>query len=263
MPAIDTHAIGSFCWSELVTPDVDASLVFYGALFGWEPEEGDLGDASRYVRCNLNGRPVSAMVQMSEEELSFQIAPYWAAYTQVAQTEDILAKATELGGTQVEGPIQVPGAGTLGGIEGPDGARLCLWQPDGFSGCGWNREIGIAVWYELWTREPDASRDFYAGLLDWTAVQQDMGETTYTSFIKDGEGRAGLAEMTDAQADYPAQWMIYIAVANIDATLEAAQALDATVLMPPTELPSVGRMATLRDPQGGLFSVIQMFDLQR
>ena len=69
--------------------------------------------------------------------------------------------------------------------------------------------------------------------------------------------------MTDAQADYPAQWMIYIAVANIDATLEAAQALDATVLMPPTELPSVGRMATLRDPQGGLFSVIQMFDLQR
>ena len=69
MPAIDTHSAGSFCWSELVTSDVDASLVFYGALFDWIPEEADLGDASRYVRCTLNGRPVAAMVQMSKEQV--------------------------------------------------------------------------------------------------------------------------------------------------------------------------------------------------
>ena len=70
MPTIDTRPPGSFCWSELVTPDVDASLVFYGALFNWGPDESDLGDASRYVRCSLKGRPVVAMVQMSEAERS-------------------------------------------------------------------------------------------------------------------------------------------------------------------------------------------------
>ena len=42
MPTIDAHTQGSFCWSELVTSDVDASLVFYGALFDWIPEEADL-----------------------------------------------------------------------------------------------------------------------------------------------------------------------------------------------------------------------------
>ena len=48
---------------------------------------------------------------------------------------------------------------------------------------------------------------------------------------------------------------------NIQATVEAASALDAKVLIAPTQLPGVGSYATLRDPQGGLFSVIQMLDL--
>jgi len=261
MPTIDAHAPGSFCWAELVTSDVDAELVFYGALFGWEPEESDLGDASRYVRCTLNGRYVAAIVQMSEQECSFQLSPYWASYVRTSDVAGALDKAEGLGGSCVDGPIKVPGAGTLGSVEDPGGARLCLWQPDGFEGSGWAREIGALAWNELLTRQPDTTQSFYAGLLGWAPTTRDMGDFEYTSFVINGEGIGGLNVMDEGFDGIASQWMIYVAVANVEATVEAAQALDAKVLSPPREIPAVGTFATLKSPRGGMFRVIQMLDL--
>jgi len=261
MPAIDSHTPGSFCWSELVTSDVDAALVFYGTLFGWEPEESDLGDASRYVRCTLNGRYVAAIVQMSEEECTFQVHPYWVSYVRTSDVAGALDKVEGLGGTRFEGPIEVPGAGTLGTVEDPDGARLCLWQPAGFEGSGWVREIGAPAWNELMTRQPDAIRDFYAGLLGWTPITRDMGSYEYTSFLVDGEDMGGIQAMDERHDGVAAQWLIYVAVANVEATVEAAVALDAKVLVPTTLIPNVGTFALLKGPHGGMFSVIQMLDL--
>jgi predicted enzyme related to lactoylglutathione lyase len=264
LPAIDTHTPGTFCWTELATHDVDAALAFYGALFGWEPEPGSLGDASGYVRCTLNSRPVAAIYVMSEQERSFHLPPYWSSYVATEDVAALLDKVEELGGTSFEGPIDVPGAGRLGTIEDPDGARLCLWQADGFSGCGWEREINSPVWNEIITRKPEAVRDFYAGLFSWAPATRDLGEEqTYTSFTQEGTGKAGLMEMDERFDGVPAQWLVYVAVASVASTVEAAQALDACILVPPTEIPGVGTFATFKDPEGGTLSVIQMAKLQK
>ncbi len=262
MPAIDSHAPGSFCWTELATHDVDKALAFYGALFGWEPEPGELGDASNYVRCTLNGRPVGAIYVMSEQELSFQVTPYWNSYVATADVAGLLDKVEAIGGTRFEGPIVVPGAGQLGTVEDPGGARLCLWQADGFAGSGWGRELNCPVWHAVMTRKPDAVRDFYVDLFGWTPTIRDMGEHTYTSFVMEGEGKGGMEVMDERFAGMAPQWMIYVAVASTASTLEAATALDAKVVVPPTELPGVGIFATFSDPQGGVLSVIQMADLE-
>ena len=99
--------------------------------------------------------------------------------------------------------------------------------------------------------------------MGWTPSSREIGEATYSSFFIDGEGKAGLEQMDASYDGIAAQWMLYIAVANINATVEAAAALDAKIVVPPTEIPTVGTVATLRDPQGGLFSIIQMQDLLR
>ena len=36
---IENHKPGSFCWLELGTTDQNAAKKFYGALFGWTPED--------------------------------------------------------------------------------------------------------------------------------------------------------------------------------------------------------------------------------
>jgi predicted enzyme related to lactoylglutathione lyase len=52
------------------------------------------------------------------------------------------------------------------------------------------------------------------------------------------------------------QWGIYITVDDVDATARKAEELGGKVLMPPTDIPKVGRFSTLMDPQGVMFSVI-------
>jgi predicted enzyme related to lactoylglutathione lyase len=45
-------------------------------------------------------------------------------------------------------------------------------------------------------------------------------------------------------------WLGYVYVANVDATVAAASADGATLCVPPTDIPGVGRFAMLQDPQG-------------
>jgi predicted enzyme related to lactoylglutathione lyase len=55
----------------------------------------------------------------------------------------------------------------------------------------------------------------------------------------------------------PNHWAVYFAVNDCDAAVAKAEAFGASVLMSPTEvLP--GRFATIKDPQGAIFSVIAL-----
>lgn len=50
---------------------------------------------------------------------------------------------------------------------------------------------------------------------------------------------------------------IDLATPDPDATVATAKELGATVLAEPMDLPDVGRMAALTDPQGAAFSIIK------
>ena len=48
-------------------------------------------------------------------------------------------------------------------------------------------------------------------------------------------------------------------VASCDETVEKAKSLGATLCAGPFDVPTVGRMAVLQDPQGAVFQVISYF----
>jgi len=53
-----------------------------------------------------------------------------------------------------------------------------------------------------------------------------------------------------------AQWLGYVTVEDVDATAAKAAKLGGLIAMPPFDVPDVGRIAVLKDPQGaaiGLF----------
>jgi predicted enzyme related to lactoylglutathione lyase len=56
----------------------------------------------------------------------------------------------------------------------------------------------------------------------------------------------------------PPHWLAYFAVEDCDATASRAGHLGATLLTPPTDIPTIGRFATIRDPQGAAFAIIAM-----
>lgn len=116
---------------------------------------------------------------------------------------------------------------------------------------------GAFSWSELMCKDPAQAAEFYARLFGWTVETMPMPGDPENSYrvLKVGEvAVAGL--MACPQAHIPPHWASYVTVAQVDDTVAQAQALGATVLMAPMEVPGVGRIATLQDPQGAVINVI-------
>ncbi len=63
--------------------------------------------------------------------------------------------------------------------------------------------------------------------------------------------------MTPRMPGVPNHWHVYFAVADADAAAAKATELGGAVVAEPFDMP-VGRMAVISDPQGAVFSIIQL-----
>jgi predicted enzyme related to lactoylglutathione lyase len=54
----------------------------------------------------------------------------------------------------------------------------------------------------------------------------------------------------------PPMWGVYVTVDNVDATAKTAEKLGGNILVPPTDIPDVGRSCVIQDPQGAVISAI-------
>lgn len=117
---------------------------------------------------------------------------------------------------------------------------------------------GSFCWYEIASRDVEAVKPFYSGLLGYELVDTPMpgGEGTYTMVKLNGGDLGGLWQMSGPEFEgVPPHWMPYVWVDDVHETAAKAQGLGATLLMPVMDVPGVGEMATLRDPTGAVFSI--------
>ncbi len=77
----------------------------------------------------------------------------------------------------------------------------------------------------------------------------------YTVLKAGSEPRAGI--MSPSMPAAPRQWLPYVAVASADKSVDKAKKLGATVYVPATTIPGVGRFAIFGDPQGAPLGVLQ------
>ncbi len=81
---------------------------------------------------------------------------------------------------------------------------------------------------------------------------------TYLEYSVAGKFRGGLLQMDDQWKGAPSHWGIYFQVADCAAVMAKAKELGAEVVFGPHDAPGVGRFGALHDPQGAVFSVIQL-----
>ena len=115
---------------------------------------------------------------------------------------------------------------------------------------------GAFSWSELTTTDPAAAAKFYGSLFGWT--MKDMGQAMGGYLVANvGEvGVGGIMGMPPGAPPMPPHWGCYVTVADVDQALAKATALGGKVCVPPMDIPGVGRMAVLQDPQGAMLSVI-------
>ena len=115
---------------------------------------------------------------------------------------------------------------------------------------------GAFSWNELSTTDPEAAGRFYAGLFGWTVKNMDMGTGPYHVASLGDTQVCGIMGMPPGAGPMPPAWGCYITVADVAATEAQCAALGGKTLVPAMDVPGVGRMAVLQDPQGAVFSVM-------
>jgi predicted enzyme related to lactoylglutathione lyase len=258
MPVRTEYAPGTPSWTDLASPDIAASERFYGELFGWDFDEQPTGDPNNpYVMVRQAGNDVAGMMKLSPEMQAGGMPPVWSTYVTVADVDASTAKVKELGGAVLSRPMDVMDAGRMTVAADPTGAVFCLWEAKESIGAQVVNEPVSMTWNELMTPDIEAAKAFYGALLGWKPETMAMGGDgpAYTVWML-GDGGIGGA-MAPPMEGMPAFWGVYFAVANCDATVTKAQELGAQVLNGPMDVPEVGRMAALMDPQGAAFSVIK------
>ena len=113
---------------------------------------------------------------------------------------------------------------------------------------------GSFVWYELLANDETVATAFYPRVLGWTTepFKTAPGQPPYTVWKNGSQGIGGLMTLpTEARAaGAPSYWLGYVHVADTDKSLAQAKSLGASIQMGPIDIPEVGRMAVIADPQG-------------
>jgi predicted enzyme related to lactoylglutathione lyase len=249
------HAPGSFCWIELATTDGPAAKKFYSELFGWESQDSPIGPDMVYTMLKLNGKDTGALYQKGE--MMKDVPTHWATYISVVSADETAAKAKSLGGTVMKEPFDVFDAGRMAVITDPTGAAFCIWQPNKHTGVGVKGEPNSLCWNELLTTDTAKAADFYTKLLGWTAHTHG-DPMPYTEWMNGATPIGGMMQIQPNMGPVPPNWGIYIAVDDCDATTQKASSLGAQTIVPPMDIPNVGRFSVIKDPQGAVFSIIKL-----
>jgi len=115
------------------------------------------------------------------------------------------------------------------------------------------RQHGAFSWCELMTTDLQEAKAFYAQLFGWETEDMVFPDMTYSLIKKDGKEIGG---GIFAMPDRPAMWSTYVTVNDVDETVQLAEQLGATVLLPPYDIPNVGRISVIKDPQGATINLI-------
>lgn len=123
-PGHDGEArIGEFSWHELATTDGEAAWSFYSGVFGWVKADAmDMGEMGTY---QMFGRGAQMLGGVFRKPPEMPVAA-WLLYIRVPDADEAADKVRSLGGTVLNGPVDVPGGGRIAQCADPQGAAFAV-----------------------------------------------------------------------------------------------------------------------------------------
>jgi uncharacterized protein len=248
MATFDHYDQGTPSWVELVTPDQKAAQEFYAGLFGWDYNDNDMGEMGHYYIATLGGSEIGGV---SGQMPGMEGHPaYWGVYLAVDDVDAASAKVEPAGGKVEAGPFDVQEAGRMAAIQDPTGARVGLWQAGQTIGTQRANEPGTPTWNECVTPDVKAAVGFYAEVLGMGSEEMDMGEAGTYTVLTNAQGKQVGGAMNPPMEGVPPHWNIYFNVEDVDAAVTRVEELGGKTMAPAFDVPGVGRMAMVSDPQG-------------
>lgn len=249
MPEVTKYEPGAFSWAELATSDAAGAKAFYTKLFGWSYFDSPAGPDMIYTRLQKNSKDVGALYPIRPDQKG--MPPNWGAYFTVASADESAKRAADAGGKVLMAPFDVMDYGRMAVIQDPQGAFFSVWEARKHAGAQVAGEASAPCWVELDTTDTAAAERFYTRLFPWTAKKGG----DYTEWQLGGASIGGMMKIPSEWGAVPPNWLVYFMVDDADAAVAKAGGLGATPIVPPMDIPNMGRFSVMKDPQGAVFAV--------
>jgi predicted enzyme related to lactoylglutathione lyase len=248
-----TTNVGRFVWHELHTTDRTAAMKFYAQLFAWEVKDTPMGPGEPYGLCLMNGKD---MAGITKSKAPPNVPPHWVPYIGVDDVDASAAKVKSLGGKIGADPMDIPNVGRFAVAFDPAGAVFCLYKHAKPADAEPERPpVGSFCWDELMTADPAAAAKFYSALFGYSVEEKDMGPMGTYRILKRGDRQTAGIMKSPPGAPAMAHWITHVAVKNVDESNRNAGEIGGKTLMPPTDIPGIGRFAVIADPTGAAISL--------
>lgn len=119
---------------------------------------------------------------------------------------------------------------------------------------------GAFIWYELLTPDAEASKQFYDDVVGWNIGEAAPEYKGYRMINRsDGKFAGGVMEITSEMQQHGARptWLAYLSVNDVDQAVKHVESAGGKTLMAPFDIPNVGRIAMVTDPQGAPFYLMK------
>jgi predicted enzyme related to lactoylglutathione lyase len=117
---------------------------------------------------------------------------------------------------------------------------------------------GKIGWIDMTVDDAQAVREFYEAVVGWKSEEVSMGDYSDYSMIMPGtdECVAGICHARGSNAELPSGWLIYITVADVDASARDCKDHGGKLLVAPRDLAG-GRFCVIEDPGGAVAALYE------
>ncbi|MEV6248762.1 VOC family protein [Streptomyces sp. NPDC051742] len=249
--------IGAPCWLSLAARSRESAERFYGAVLGWTFRQGRFGRA--YSVAEIGGVPVAGIGAVAGE---FAVPVAWTPYFAVDEADAAVARVRERGGTVGVGPVAFPAGGRAALMSDREGAVFGVWDGDVLAEWSVGAEQSPA-WLELHTANAFDAALFYGEVLGWGQGESDgCCDTSYEEdqVVLRRRGRpvarlnSGPIEEAAPKPQLRPRWLVHFKVPDLG-TAVARGLENGGSTVTDQDWGGGSRQVTLRDPDGGLFTL--------
>jgi predicted enzyme related to lactoylglutathione lyase len=244
---------GEFCWFNMITPRPAEACQFFGALLGWTFHV--VPNMYGYI-VQIDGHDIGGLWDQNAPNTPKDTPAFIGVMVKVESADAASAQVTRLGGS-ARPAFDIADVGRMAVCHDPNGAQFDVWEPKKNRGTDVdNRLRGAPSWFESRTSDVARATAFYAELFGWKPEVVTPTGMSYTTFQRGGTYVAGMVQCPPEMKE-KSHWATFFNADDVDATTRQARELGATVCMPPTDIPGIGRFAALTSPQGVPFQIIK------
>ena len=256
--------VGGTLSADIAVPEHAREVRFYSRVLG--TGESPLW---REDLMNNRGMPIIGLGPQSPEygELPLQ----WMPHIQVADVAASVERALGLGGSEVlhgkddEGNSQWavlldPNGAAFGLIPVVSGEAAAPYAESALPDA--TAPVGCIAWLDLTVADAAAARDFYRGVIGWSAqdVEASDGGETYADFEMlggDGKPAAGIRHARGANQARPPIWLLHLPVGDLGESLRRVHEEGGEVLLQTPGTESAPAQVVIRDPVGACLALVQ------